>query len=55
MQNIWNERAKYPATKGDVMLLIQVEARKFAEVNRSFADCVRFCDRMAELRKGLDD
>ena len=52
---VWNERAQhYSATKGDVMMLIQVEAKKFGETDHSLADCKQFCKRMAELGKGLE-
>ena len=55
MQMVWNERAQhYSATKGDVMMLIQVEAKKFGETNRSLEDCRQFCKRMAELGRGLE-
>ena len=52
---VWNEPAQhYSATKGDVMMLIQVEAKKFGETDHSLADCKQFCKRMAELGKGLE-
>ncbi len=55
MQMLWDEKSKYPATKGDVIMLIEVEAKRFGEKEKSFNDCMRFCDRIAELRKGLEE
>ena len=54
MELVWDEQSKYRANKGDVMMLIQVEAKMFGETDRPLADCKQFCKRMAELGRGLE-
>jgi hypothetical protein len=52
---VWDEASRHPTTKGDVMMLVEAEAQRFVGNPHSLDDCRRFCKRMAELGKGLED